>query len=42
MGQPMTCQECNGPIRVTIEPAGSIKLVVFTCQKCGIKYDTNL
>jgi len=42
MGQPMTCVECNGSIRVTIEPTGSTKLVVFTCRKCGIKYDTRL
>lgn len=42
MGQPMMCQECNGSIRVTIEPAGSTKLVVFTCRKCGTSYNTNI
>lgn len=42
MGQPMTCADCNGSIRVTIEPYELIKLVVFTCRKCGIKYDTRL
>jgi hypothetical protein len=42
MSAPMTCQECQGLIRVTIEPYELIKLVVFTCRKCGIKYDTRL
>lgn len=42
MSAPMTCVDCGGLIRVTIEPTGSTKLVVFTCRKCGIKYDTRL
>jgi hypothetical protein len=42
MSAPMTCVDCGGLIRVTIEPYELIKLVVFTCRKCGIKYDTPL
>jgi transcription elongation factor Elf1 len=42
MGQPMTCAECNGLIKVTIEPRELIKLAVFTCRKCGIRYDTHI
>lgn len=42
MSQPMTCQECNGSIRVTIKPGVVGRMVIFTCRKCGISYDTNI
>lgn len=42
MSQPMTCSECNGSIKVTIEASSVGKMVIFTCRKCGIKYDTRL
>jgi hypothetical protein len=42
MGQPMMCAECDGLIKVTIEPRELIKLAVFTCRKCGIRYDTHI
>lgn len=42
MSQPMTCIDCDSNIKVTIEPYGPGKMVVFSCPKCGISYDTNL
>ena len=42
MGQPMTCADCDKPIKVTIEPYGSGRMAVFSCKECGISYDTNI
>jgi transcription elongation factor Elf1 len=42
MGQPMTCADCDKPIKVTIEPYGKGNMAVFTCKECGISYDTNI
>ncbi len=42
MGQPMTCADCDKPIKVTIEPYGKGNMAVFTCKDCGISYDTNI
>jgi len=42
MSQPMTCDDCDSQIKVTIEPYGKGNMAVFTCPKCGISYDTNI
>lgn len=42
MGQPMACVECNGSIEVTIDNRVAGRLAIFTCRKCGIKYDTHI
>ena len=42
MGQPMTCDDCDNPIKVTIEPYGMGRMAVFNCKVCGVSYDTNI
>lgn len=42
VGQPMTCDDCDSPIKVTIEPYGAGRMAVFNCKECGVSYDTNV
>ena len=42
MSAPITCEDCDSPIKVTIEPYGTGKMAVLDCPKCGLSYDTNL
>jgi predicted RNA-binding Zn-ribbon protein involved in translation (DUF1610 family) len=42
MGQPILCDDCDTPIKVTIEPYGTGTMAVFNCPKCGVSYDTNI
>lgn len=37
-----TCEDCNSPVTITLEPYGSGKMATIECPNCGVSYDTNL